>query len=227
MTGALETKLPCPVCLGVTMKKTTLTGRGQMLVLDHCPRCSGIWFELGEVQRLRARPPDALWKLVQQRHAPYKGPCHNCQAILDRNADRCGACGTTNRINCPSCDKELSVEEHEGYRLDVCRACKGVWFDHVELEAIWKLSLTASRRAPERSGATDAAEIGSYVLLDSLFWAPHLFLHGAHSAGMAATEVGGAMLSAPDAVGGIAEGAADAASGAFEAIVGIISGLVD
>jgi Zn-finger nucleic acid-binding protein len=228
MTGAaIETRLPCPVCLGVTMKKTTLSGRGQVLVLDHCPRCGGIWFELGEVQHLRAHPPQALWKLVQQNHEPYRGPCHNCQAIIDRNADKCGACGTKNRINCPSCDRELKVETHEGYRLDVCRNCKGVWFDHVELSAIWKLSLQATRDSRRRYGAVDAAADGSSLVLDSLIWAPDLVFHGAHAAGMAVQGGAELLTHAPEAVGALAEGAGEVAGGVFEAIVSIVGGMFD
>ena len=53
-----ETRWPCPVCLGVKMEKTVV-GKGEggpdSLTLDHCARCGGMWFELGEVQRLELR----------------------------------------------------------------------------------------------------------------------------------------------------------------------------
>ena len=222
----VETRLPCPVCLGVTMRKTRLTGRGQDLTLDACPRCGGIWFELGEVQRLRAHPPDALWKLVQQRHQPHRGPCHHCQAIIDRNAEKCDACGEINRIECPSCQREMDVQTHEGLRLDTCARCRGVWFDHVELEAVWKLALTASRKAPARYGG-DAAEIGTYVVLDSLMYSPHLVVYGAQAAGMAIESGAHALANAPEVAGAAVEGAGELAAGAFEAIVAIISGIFD
>lgn len=222
----VETRLPCPVCLGVTMSKTRLSGRGQDLTLDACPRCGGIWFELGEVQRLRAHPPDALWKLVQQRHDPHRGPCHQCQAIIDRNADRCEACGEANRIECPSCQREMDVQTHEGLRLDTCRHCRGVWFDHIELEAVWKLAVTSAKSARTGRGQ-DAAEIGSYLLLDTLMWSPHLVVYGAHAAGMAIQSGAQALTHAPEVAGAVVEGAGEVAAGAFEAIVAIISGIFD
>lgn len=223
----VETRLPCPVCLGVTMSKTRLSGRGQDLTLDACPRCGGIWFELGEVQRLRAHPPDALWKLVQQRAEPHRGQCHHCQAIILRNAEKCEACGAANRIDCPSCQRQMDAQTHEGLRLDTCRDCRGVWFDHVELEAVWRLAQTSARGAQPRRGASDAAEIGSYLLLDSLMYSPHLVVYGAHAAGMAIETGAHALANAPEVAGAAVEGAGELAAGAFEAIVAIISGIFD
>lgn len=222
----IETRLPCPVCLGVTMTKARLAGRGSELTLDACPRCGGIWFELGEVQQLRAHPPGALWKLVQQRREPHRGPCHHCQAIIDRNADKCEACGEANRIECPSCQREMDVQTHEGLRLDTCRECRGVWFDHVELEAVWALALTSARTARTGRGE-EAAEIGSYLLLDTLMWSPHLVVYGAQAAGMAIQSGAQALTNAPEVAGAVVEGAGDVAAGAFEAIVAIISGIFD
>jgi Zn-finger nucleic acid-binding protein len=204
---AVETRLPCPVCLGVTMTKARMTGRGSELTLDACPRCGGIWFELGEVQQLRAHPPAALWKLVQQRHEPHRGPCHNCQAIIDRNADKCEACGEKNRIECPSCQREMDVQTLEGLRLDTCRHCRGVWFDHVELEAVWKLALTSARKG--RSGSGEDV------------------VYGAHAAGMAIQSGAQALTHAPEVAGAVVEGAGEVAAGAFEAIVAIISGIFE
>ena len=44
----LEARYPCPVCLGVAMTKTPI-GRDGALVLDHCARCGGVWFDAGEL----------------------------------------------------------------------------------------------------------------------------------------------------------------------------------
>src|SRR5436853_562362 len=47
----LESKMPCPVCLGVTMTKVTLGAGGKnALTLDHCGRCGGIWFDGGDLE---------------------------------------------------------------------------------------------------------------------------------------------------------------------------------
>ena len=81
-----ETRLPCPVCL-IAMDKAQVKGRQGFLVLDHCNRCGGIWFERGEVQQLAARDPSALWSEVAPRTDIPLPPCHNCQSPLDRDAE--------------------------------------------------------------------------------------------------------------------------------------------
>lgn len=224
---AAETRWPCPVCLGATLKKVRLRGGGRELVLDACERCGGIWFELGEVQRLRAHPPAALWRLVQRRTDPVRGACHFCHARIDRNAETCEVCGKANRIDCPSCATPLTVETHQHLRLDVCHTCKGVWFDHAELATIWRLSLE-SGQAVRRGGGESAGEIASSVALDALIFAPDLVVYGAARAGMAVAE-GGAHLvgAAPEALGAVASGAGELAGGAFEAILEIIGGIFD
>jgi Zn-finger nucleic acid-binding protein len=224
--ATVETRYPCPVCLGTTLQKTVVTGKGAHIVLDSCSRCGGIWFELGEVQRLRAHPPERLWSRIQQRADMYRGPCHNCHTIIDRNSVACDACGTTNVIDCPVCAKPLTPETHEGMRLDVCRTCKGVWFDHVELAAIWTLSLDATRRGvASRRGASSAAETSASVLGDVLLFSPDLVFYGARAAGMA-VEGGASMLAnAPETATALAEGAGEAAAGVFEAVMEIIAGI--
>lgn len=221
----LEVRYPCPVCLGATLEKARLSRGGGELVLDACPRCGGIWFELGEVQRLRAHPPAQLWTRIQRRTEMHRSPCHGCHVIMDRNAATCPACGSPNEVDCPSCHRPLRAETHEGLRLDVCRQCKGVWFDHVELASIWTLGLAARPRTPVLPGSVTAAEVGGYVLLDALTYSPELVFFGARAAGMAVQGGAQFLASAPEAAGALAEGAGDAAAGVFEAVLEIIGGI--
>src|ERR1043165_4728008 len=79
----LETRFPCPVCLGSQMEKIALGRPGKILVLDHCGRCGGIWFEKGETQRLTWHSPAELWKLVPPRSHILRPPCHGCGTPLD------------------------------------------------------------------------------------------------------------------------------------------------
>jgi Zn-finger nucleic acid-binding protein len=58
---------PCPVRLGVTLQKTSVPAGGKLL-LDHCPRCGGTWFEPGVVLRLRSQRQDDLWASVPRRN---------------------------------------------------------------------------------------------------------------------------------------------------------------
>jgi Zn-finger nucleic acid-binding protein len=224
----LEPRYPCPVCLGVRLEKTRVGPRSE-LVLDSCRRCGGIWFELGEVQRLKRHRPQALWDRVRARDEAFRMQCHGCHAPMDRNAESCPACGWGNAIECPVCQRAMEPQVHEGLRLDACRTCKGVWFDHVELAAIWNLALGASERAARRgtslSDPSTAADDGAVVLLHALAYSPDVVLYGARAAGYAVSASAEALANAPEAAVGIVGVAGDAAAGVFEAILDIVSGL--
>jgi Zn-finger nucleic acid-binding protein len=230
----METRLPCPVCLGVAMQKTTARGVSTAVTLDVCPRCGGIWFERGEARELARQSPESLWTQVPRRTAPVRPPCHGCGAPLDRDAERCAACGQRNVLRCPMCDLEMDRRTQGGIVLDVCRRCEGVWFDHAELTELWRLSALAwSARAKEPGRGGAAAEVAGEALLHTLFWAPDLVVHGAaaatHVAGAAVQSLGSlassgaaaeAATHAIDAAGGVAEGV-------FSLIADIIGGLFD
>lgn len=225
-----ESRYPCPVCLGVRLEKTRVGARGE-LVLDACRRCGGIWFELGEVQRLKRFRPQMLWDRVGLRDEPFRMQCHGCHAPMDRNAVTCPACDWRNTINCPVCDRAMDAHTHDGLRLDTCRNCKGVWFDHVELAAIWSLALdrVAQRRSPGTSPATtpSATEDGTIVLMYALAYSPEVVLYGARAAGYAVSASAEALANAPEAAAGLIGGAGEAAASVFETILDIISGLFE
>jgi Zn-finger nucleic acid-binding protein len=226
-----EARLPCPVCVGVQMQKVQVGGGNSMLVLDHCMRCGGVWFEKGEAQQLMRHPPDELWKHIPPRDLVPKPPCHGCGAPLDRDAEKCAVCGTKNELKCPACDKTMERRQHSGINLDVCTRCKGVWFDHAELKSLWSIALVDTHRRRPWRGA-QAAAIGGDVLMESLFWTPGLVIDtgvaAAHGIGHVAEALGGlsvdgaasAALGAADVVGGAAEGL-------FETIMHIIGSIFD
>jgi Zn-finger nucleic acid-binding protein len=224
----IEPRYPCPVCLGVRLEKTRVGTRGE-LVLDSCRRCGGIWFELGEVQRLKRLRPQTLWERVGTRDDVFRMQCHGCHAPMDRNAGGCPACGWKNSIDCPVCQRAMEPQTHEGLRLDTCRTCKGVWFDRVELAAIWSLTVAASQRSRPRgtsvAAPSTAAEDGATVLLYSLAYSPELVLYGARAAGYAVSASAEVLASAPEAAAGLVGEAGEAAASVFEAILDIVSGL--
>lgn len=212
-----ETRWPCPVCLGVKLEKLQI---GDELVLDHCPRCGGLWFELGEVQTLGGRRPDALWDTVEARSDVHRARCHSCRSFVERDADRCPVCDAKNRLDCPSCAETMKQVAHDNLVVDVCRRCEGIWFDHHELEAIWTLErdrLVARYR--DQGKVAKVARDGSEVLLETLVWAPELVVYGAVAAGKVASAV---LEAAP----GILEVLGDAAASVFETLVEIIAGIL-
>lgn len=227
-------RLPCPVCLGTTMDRLTL-GTGTPLEVDHCRRCGGMWLEHGEVQQLR----DFSAREVRERirWSPGRVPmhCHDCHAPLARDAESCASCGWSNRLECPGCARPMRVETHANLRLDVCRGCRGVWFDRHELAAIWSASFDSAlqRRGQTRAPVLAATETAAdAVLLDTLFYAPDLFYFG----GRAVAEAGGAALNGlshvpelaaavPDAASTAFEAVGEAATGVFEVVVDVIGGI--
>jgi|SRR5687768_1417316 len=216
----IETRWPCPVCIGARMDKVHIKDPSGVLTLDACPRCGGLWFERGEVGRLSTRKPSAIHAHVPTRADRVRPPCLECHTPLDRDAEKCGACGRRNVLHCPMCDREMDRREHAGLILDFCKQCHGVWFDNAELSAIWRMTVAQTRgdlAARRRMRGADVAAASADGLMEAMFWSPHLVVYG----GAAVIDlVGHAAGPAAEAVGGAAEGV-------FAAVLEIISGLFD
>lgn len=211
---SLETRWPCPVCLGVLMEKKQFDSRAGGLTLDYCTRCGGLWFERGEAGQLARRDPGLVQELVFDPADRVRPPCQGCQAPLDRDAEKCAACGRRNVLDCPVCDEPMQRRPTHGLVLDVCTRCQGVWFDNAELSAIWRLKFAeATAAARSRGRGSDAMAVGGDVLLSAMFWTPDLVIYG----GMAAGHVAGAALDV----------AGSAAEGVFATVMEMISGLFD
>lgn len=205
----IETRWPCPVCLGVMMEKADIARGADATTVDYCPRCGGLWFDRGEVGRAAKARPVELREFVPERVERVRPPCHGCQTPLDRDAEACPACGRANVLRCPVCDESMQRRAHGGVVLDLCGRCHGVWFDNAELSAIWRLNVDVARRS--RGG--EALAVGGDVLLNAMFWTPDLVVYGGMAAGQA--------------IGAAAEVAGSAAEGVFSTIMEIIGGLFD
>jgi Zn-finger nucleic acid-binding protein len=201
------------------LEKVDIEGGGNALTLDYCPRCGGLWFDRGEVGHLATRKASSLHTHVPTRTERVRPPCVECQTPLDRDAERCPACGSRNVLDCPVCATPMERREHAGLILDFCTRCHGVWFDNAELSAIWRVNLAkANALSGRRRGrGSDALAATGDVLVDAMFWTPDLVIYGGMAAGQAAGELAGA---AAEVVGGAAEGV-------FSAVMEIIAGLFD
>jgi uncharacterized protein len=222
----LETRYPCPVCLGVKMEKVTLPGSADLapLTLDHCSRCGGVWFEAGEVLHLRRSDATALWRAIAQREGAHAMRCHSCRTPISRTASSCHVCGWKMELDCPVCERPLRLSEQNGLHLDYCTHCKGVWFDHDELTGIWRMEVDALVR---RRGSRAVAADGGVMLLDVLLYDPFVMYYGIHAAGHAAGAAADALAGAGsvEVIGEVAGAAGEVASGLFETIVEIIGGI--
>jgi Zn-finger nucleic acid-binding protein len=207
------------VCLGSHLEKTRV-GRGGELELDHCRRCGGVWFELGEVQRLRHQRSRALWKRISPIPPDARTLCHSCHAPIDRNAESCAACGARNILDCPVCEQPLEAQTYQDIRLDICKSCRGVWFDHAELAAIWKLELAKDVTRRRASGLAPTLDAPGLVVADALMFMPDVLFLGARATGYALSGAAEAVAGS-----GVADAVAEAAGSVFEVIVEIIGGI--
>jgi Zn-finger nucleic acid-binding protein len=209
----LETRWPCPVCVGVLMEKKRVAGPGRGLTVDFCPRCGGIWFDRGEVGEIARQDYSVLSGMMLESSARINPPCHECRAPLDRNAEKCAVCGWKNILKCPVCDRHMERRPVQGVVLDFCRKCQGAWFDNAELTAIWRMNTAALANKRRESAGLGVAGEGADLAFHAMFWAPDLVVHG----GMAAAE----------GLGAAAGVAGEAAEGIFSSIVELIGGLFD
>lgn len=221
---AAEPRHPCPVCLGVKMKKLRLVS-GDDLTVDRCERCGGVWFDAGEVARLRALRPVTEWRKIALGDDAYRMPCHSCQALMDRNAERCPACGWKNVLACPTCERPMTRRQVDGWHLDFCVHCRGVWFDRIELAGIWNLqadALEPRRVSAAKLGqtASGAADVAAQILI----WNPELAVFGARAAGHVAAT---AAAHAPEVLGAVVKVTAELAGNVFEVIAEIVGSLFD
>lgn len=230
-----RTRIPCPVCLGVQMTKIRPEGDVE-LWLDHCPRCGGMWFDDGEVELLRGSHPRSLATKVRISENASRMQCHSCHASMARNLGKCTACGWKNVLDCPCCEKALTPLQRDGLKIDVCKSCRGAWFDNSELAEIWNRSVTA---AAARHGGAEPPErfFGGYFLVDALIWhsvlgshstaasvAPDIATAGALDAvagGGIGEFAGGVVGGVGDAAGTVVDSAGEVAGGLFDSVADI------
>ena len=224
-------RYPCPVCVGVRMEKLR-PDREAELELDHCKRCGGIWFDHGEVDLLRRTSPKALAARVKLSDKAWVMQCHSCHVAMSRNVGTCPRCGWKNELLCPVCQKSLEPVLRDGLKLDVCRGCRGAWFDNVELAEIWNRSVTAVARRHGR-GAPPERYVDDHFFLDAFLWPPLLPVPIPVPGPGPAPDAAGGLIDAGggagvgdigDAAGSVVDGVGEAAGDVFGWVADFFSG---
>lgn len=113
-----ERKITCPRCQ-TALEIDTIRERSGMIEVDRCPKCTGIWFDKGELQQVEKITEPVLFEI---RRLPNE---EEQLEIMD----------------CPSCGEGHPMEKHSHFRdenviFDICTNCEGIWLDGGELEAI-------------------------------------------------------------------------------------------
>jgi len=102
------TTMQCPKC-----PRELFEIEQNLVKLDCCPGCNGLWFDRGELEKL-TRIDNVFSKL--EKSVPTE-------------------------LTCPRCGKALSehaTEEAIGVNVERCRDCGGIWLDRAELAAFRK-----------------------------------------------------------------------------------------
>ena len=114
--------MKCPACSNGLRQLRTKSA-----LIDHCPKCNGIWFDADElapvIMALKKSDPE------QTREKEYTGPINARAPRTVQENDRF----------CPRCDKKLKKFNY-GYDsnvfLDRCPDCQGIWTDSGEVKQI-------------------------------------------------------------------------------------------
>ena len=106
--------LSCPKCVTEMQSRTV----GSVIV-DHCPTCSGIWFDEGELQQgIAAGGRNDLKEM--SKVGPMQAD-HDVKAAM-----------------CPRDDEEplarIPTPGRDDLYVDVCPKCGGVWYDGGEVD---------------------------------------------------------------------------------------------
>lgn len=105
--------LVCPVCR-LDMQAITV----EDLELDYCRMCGGLWFDPGELE-----------KILNRTNLPKRVLEPVAYDLTRRKV------GEGERI-CPRCSVVMKVINYQDTPVDVCTACKGMWFDRYEVAMV-------------------------------------------------------------------------------------------
>ena len=106
---------------GTKLERVEILG----LELDKCHRCDGLWFDRGELERIRdAKVPDVEEVLERK----YGDPDYEEGTVAGH-------------MRCPRCGEDARLMRHqytytEPVAVDRCMSCYGIWLDDGELNAI-------------------------------------------------------------------------------------------
>lgn len=123
-------RLNCPACKSEEL--LSLKDPETELEVDTCPKCLGVWFDASELSKFYQS------KELRQRLTPVGGgSVHHTYEI-----------STTARA-CPRCTTSMDRPYVGGIAVDVCKSCRGVWFDDGELRKITEIHQTRGLKGEE------------------------------------------------------------------------------
>ena len=106
---------------GTELQRVEILG----LELDKCHKCDGIWFDHGELKRLRDANVPGVEEVIERK---YGDPDYEEGAVEAH-------------MRCPRCGGDTRLMRHQytyvnPVVVDRCMKCHGLWLDDGELDAI-------------------------------------------------------------------------------------------
>ena len=105
---------------GTELVRVTIAG----IELDKCHKCDGLWFDFGEMERLRDSELTDVERMLEKQ---YGDPAYEEGE-------------TSDFMRCPRCENARLQGCHYTFmtpiRIDRCEGCFGFWLDKGELETI-------------------------------------------------------------------------------------------
>jgi hypothetical protein len=134
-------------------------------------------------------------------------------------------------LDCPECLSAMEVVTHGDLTLDLCKRCRGVWFDRHELAALWSFALSTTALSKSLNSKSPGLEVDAGTMLVDTLHSAELLAYTpdvgvAVVEGVAHTASGSIEILAvvPEVAGAVAEAAAATFEILLEAVAAILSG---
>lgn len=109
----------CPACRNDLSEHEVQLPNGSVINFNTCSQCGGIWLENFNLKKLMKQ--DSFPYSFIPQYQPPPG------LILVKEGERA----------CPICYSQLTLIEDHGVKVDICKACKAIWFDGFELQQLY------------------------------------------------------------------------------------------
>lgn len=153
----------CPLCPSQALSSVMASD----VEVEVCPRCHGMWFDGGELERFPDRPSVRPF-LPAARQAASR--CRKLGHLVPRSLAACASCRSL-PVGCPACGARLSLVVTSACAIDVCVQCEGVWLDAGEFELLQGVTGPApTKTAPEKKAAASGWEVPEATAVGPDLW---------------------------------------------------------
>lgn len=116
----------CPKC-GMELLEFSY----QMIRIDQCANCDGIWLDEGELEQVKRARKGIL--LSNELNAKW---LHSKEREGESSREALEILKASAHMRCPRCSSALEEIEHHGVLVDRCTLCGGIWLDPGEFNDV-------------------------------------------------------------------------------------------